>query len=366
MVTVSAGAVVTAAVYRPGVYSANPSNPASQASTSGSGTGATFTLTFNGGSGSGMAGFSPVAVGATDARLNFLGTGPSVNGGNSVQLGGIDTQCAFEWTTDSDVVEARFTAYNTSFQVFVDGQRLASTPYSTDASGGRYVMTLTQADRTPRTYRVVGVNLQFVGAYVPSTGTIWKPNEPRRPLALVIGDSYTQGTGATDATACANNVMAEILGIDILCNGVGGAGWISSTAGSPTARITGTFPSLTTLPEIVFLDLGHNDAASAPDTTAIGASIDSTIAAIRSYVPKAKIVLFGPATPVGDTANLTTMRTTISARATANSCTFVDVQGWVTSANKALYTGGDNVHPTAAGHIYLGERRARLVAAALA
>ena len=39
--------------------------------------------------------------------------------------------------------------------------------------------------------------------------------------------------------------------------------------------------------------------------------------------------------------------------ATAYSLTYVDVRNWVNSSNKTVLTGGDNVHPTQAGHDHL-------------
>lgn len=39
--------------------------------------------------------------------------------------------------------------------------------------------------------------------------------------------------------------------------------------------------------------------------------------------------------------------------------TFIDVNNWVNSGNKQLYTSKDNVHPTDAGYAYTGIRIAQ-------
>ena len=356
------GSITGISVSRPGVYSTNPTNPVSQASTTGSGTGATFTVTMNGGVPSGLAGTTTI-YGPQSTYLNYFGNGPTTEGGMTY---GDNTHCWWEFSTDAAIFDLRFTAYNSSFQVFVNGERLSASAFTTDASGGRYVLTLDFTSRAIRTIRVVGFNMRFVGVLVQSTAQIWKPVEPRRPKAWVLGDSYTFGTGATDTTASANIIMAECLGLDILTDGVGGAGWTGSTSGTPAQRITTKLTPLTHDPEIIFFDLGYNNGASTPNVPAIETGINDAVAAARTIKPNARLIAFGPATPQGSTTNLTTVKNTIIARCTALGVSFIDVEGWITMNNESFYIGVDNVHPTPEGHRYLGERKARAVAALLA
>src|SRR5687767_1661918 len=91
--------------------------------------------------------------------------------------------------------------------------------------------------------------------------------------------------------------------------------------------------------------------------TTLAANFDAAVAAVQSAVPSAKIIVFGPATPTGTQANLTTVKTTVQGRCTALGLTFVDVDNWVSNNNKSLYTAGDNVHPTQVGYDYIATRR---------
>lgn len=363
VVSVGVGGTVTGvSVHRPGVYSANPANPVSQQSSTGNGTGATFNVTMNGGTGSGITGstFGPSSSGP---NIDFYGNGPTADGGMQV---GNDTQCWFEFLTDASILDLRFTAFNTGFQVFVNDERLSASGFSTDASGGRYILTLNFGNRAIRTIRVVGFNMKFVGALMPSSMGAWRPGGPRRPRAWVLGDSYTFGSGASDTTASVNNIMAECLGLDLITDGIGGAGWTGSTGGTPAQRINAKLATLNTVPELVFLDLGYNNAGSTPNVPAIQAGIDAAIQAVRSCAPGARIIVFGPATPQGATANLSTVRNTIEAKASEYGVDFISQDGWITMSNEGFYIGVDNVHPNADGHRYLGERKARAVAALLA
>jgi lysophospholipase L1-like esterase len=363
--SVSGGAITAVAVDTAGLYTVTPSNPVSQASTSGSGTGATFTVTWNGGVGATMA--TPAAFGVTNtAFFRFTGAGPANIGGSgyygdSVQNG---TACTWEWTTDASKMDIKLSGSNTKAVLFVNGQRIDTNGITTDASGAGYLYSLDWAGvAVPRTYKLFAVNSAFKSVATNSTAKVWAPIEPRKPLAYGLGDSYMFGTGATTVADAAFDHMCQFLGLEGLPDGIGGSGWNSAGATAPATRATNKLTALTYKPDYVFLDLGYNDAGG--NMTTLAASFDATVTAIKAAVPKAKIIAFGPATPLGATANLTLVKNAVSARCTAGGIPFIDVENWVDGTNKSVYTDVDNVHPKPAGHAYIGARKAQAVASYL-
>lgn len=360
VVAVSGGAITGVAVARPGVYSANPGNPVSQASTTGSGTGATFTLTLNGGVGSTINDVQRYTVSATDARIRFVGVGPA-NQASSGYYGNGNVNgvaCWFEWSTDAASFDVRLLGLNSGVMLYVDGVRVNNAGAGTDASGSAYVWTVT-GDGKPHSYKLWGINMAFGGLNLPGGATVWAPPESRRPFAWCLGDSYAFGTNATHTSMAGINQMGDLLGIEVLASGIGGSGWNSASPNDPVNRVATQLAVLTRTPDIVFLDMGYNDSGG--NMTTLASRFDATVAAVRAAVPKAVIIAFGPATPIGQDTNLTTVKTTIAGRCNANGVTFIDVSAFVTGSNKPIYTGGDNTHPTQAGYDYIAARRAQVL-----
>lgn len=365
MVTsVSGGAVTNAAIIRSGAYTTQPSNPVAQGSTSGSGTGATFNLTFNAGAQSTITD-KVYALATSTSAFYFGGCTPaqvatSDHYGSSVRN---DVASFYEWTTDAATFDIRILGNNMNFLLTIDGQRV-DTGGATDASGAWYLYTVDWSGVVkPRTYRLTSVNMGFAGLYVPPTASVWKPTEPRRPLAIGLGDSYMFGTGATRTALSAFNTMCDILGLEPLADGIGGKGWNSTSTDAPATRLGDKLAGLTRDPNVIFLDMGYNDAGG--NMTTAATAFDATVAAARAAVPDAQIIAFGPATPVGETANLILVKNMLSGRCAALGVDFIDVSTLVTSSNKSVYTDVDNTHPNQAGHDYLGARKAQLVAPVL-
>ena len=361
--TVSGGAVTAASVSRTGVYTTAPTNPASQASSTGSGTGATFNLTANAGVASSISGYAEQTC-ATKPYL-WINTGPTpITSGYYGQAIGNSLSQSVEWCTDAPQLDLQLVGGNARYGLWVDGQRAVADQISTDASGNPYLCTVSWSGvRKPRRYKLAGYNFGFRGILIDSESAFWAPLALKRPFLLQIGDSYTAGTGSSGVPTAEFWTLADALGVDGVPHGVGSTGWNSTSTNAPAARVAAVVPYLTRSPDIVTLALGYNDAGG--NMTTLAASVDATIAALRAAVPSAFIIIIGPATPVGDTANLLLVRTALLGRAAANGVPFVDVQGWVTAANKSLHTAGDNVHPTPTGHIYRGLRLAEAISAVI-
>lgn len=278
---------------------------------------------------------------------------------------------AWQIETDSSQVEFLLANYNTVIDIFVDGNLVQGPAFQTTASGsGRTIRLDWSADSTPRRMRNVqlcGFNLLFGGCWIEPTASVWFPaSRDRRRLMAFLGDSYTQSTGAPSASRTYAAAIAEMLGFDLYADGIGSTGWLSSGGNVPAARVATNIGALTRAPDTIVTALGYNDnGADAAGLATLQAQYDATIAALRTAWPAARLVTLGPWTPIGPTAGLTNVRNALLARAAANGIPFIDVEGIITAANKAIYTGTDNVHPNAAGHQYLGRRIAPLLAPTL-
>ncbi|WP_370603543.1 hypothetical protein [Citrobacter braakii] len=140
-----AGAITSAAVQQPGVYTDKPTNPV--ATTGGSGRGAGFTLSWNAGVASSV--YNGKTWSRTDASA-FLYTGynirDTVSGyrGNGIQNG---TQCIIEFMSDAPSLDFRLVGGNYLGDLYVDGQRISETSVNTDTSGAPYIYTVTGPGR---------------------------------------------------------------------------------------------------------------------------------------------------------------------------------------------------------------------------
>ncbi|MFV0624143.1 SGNH/GDSL hydrolase family protein [Sphingomonas sp. ac-8] len=278
----------------------------------------------------------------------------------------------WEWMSDASQLDLLVLKYNAVFDLFVDGQPVQAGAFATPATGDRRLVKLdwsADADpRRPRHYRLAGTNLLFGGLYLDAAGSAWAPGDRAGAgLLAVLGDSYTQGTGALSAARNWVAAAAAQLQMDGWSDGIGGSGWNSPGSNAPVARIGRGIAVLTRAPDIVVTALGYNDAAvDAAGVQRLRASYDATIAAIRAAWPGARLVSLGPWTPLGPTGGLGTVRAAIAERAAAAGVRFVDLEGMIGAGNRALYTGTDSVHPTPQGHVYLGRRIGQAIAAAMA
>lgn len=365
---VDAGVITGVSVHLAGSYTVQPANPATQGSSTLAGTGATFTLTWNASVASSIPGMLSVPA-STVGAYDFVGIGPMYGPtgfyGNASGAGSV--ACWFEWTTDATTLDLRLIGSNSIVQLYIDGKRLQPAGISTDASGAPYIFTLDFGGvPTIRTFKLSGANMAFAGLRVPANASVWKPYESRRPLGWAMGDSYTFGTGALEVTHAHIDVMAELLGMDILKDGVGSSGWTGGTAGTPAARVATRLVPITKTPDFIFWALGYNNGGGTPDPVPVIAGMSAGLAAAKAAQPNVPQIVFGPATPQGPSAGLSTIETAMIGVCATYGAHFISMQGWVTVANRGYYTGTDLVHPNAVGHEYLGQRMARAVDALLA
>lgn len=303
------------------------------------------------------------ATGMATATITDAGAGYR---GNGVQNG---TQCIIEFMSDAPSLDFRLVGGNYLGDLYVDGQRISETSVNTDTSSAPYIYTVDWSGEVKvRGYRLVGINTGFGGVITGQAYTVQAPPGTRRPLAWQMGDSYTVGIGAKQGSYNDFRVMCDALGLDGIADGISGSGWTSVQEGRvPAWRVENKLGSITRKSQYIFFSLGYNDGSA--DIARVRAAFPPAVTAARRICPLAKIIVIGPATPVGSTAQLNTIREA-EAEAEAEMCAslgvaFVDVRDVVNAANKDLYTGNDRVHPSDAGHIYLGIQMAMRVSAFL-
>jgi len=192
---------------------------------------------------------------------------------------------------------------------------------------------------------------------------------PANTRALIVGDSFTEGYGASSPAANWADIAASSLGWRAEIDGVGGTGFTKTTAtdGSTDvgfrqrllneARTGSTY-------DVIVLQGGLNDldaTAEAEDT-----AVQQAVRTARTQWPDAVVVVFGPAEPLGQgTARLVHLATIRDASQAAGAV-FIDPSNprpWITEDNSDLLDLGDGLHLNDSGYAYLA---ARFVAAVLA
>jgi lysophospholipase L1-like esterase len=203
------------------------------------------------------------------------------------------------------------------------------------------------------------------------------PGEPYQTPSLdfplnhvaVVGDSYTSGTneggqGLKAWTARAWQTLAH-QGVQVAADvsSEGGAGYgVRGNHGSVfedlTARAVQPNDAL-----VVFFG-SRNDQGVDPGLFA-GMAHDTVDLAHRT-APSAKLLVIGPPWPTADVPNsVLQIRDILNAQARAAGAAFIDpiADRWFVGRPDLI--GADGVHPNDAGHVYLADKIAPLIAARL-
>jgi lysophospholipase L1-like esterase len=257
--------------------------------------------------------------------------------------------CIYRFWSDSTDVEFYLNNFNSRFNIRVDGQPIQLTQFTFSAAGTAQQVKLTFVTAQPRLYEIDGYNMPFAGVYVTATASVWAARKQSQ-LVAVVGDSYTQGTGSDSPDQTWFATAMRILGHRYFPEGIGSTGYLTASPADPTTRLANYLNVLSARPDTIILALGYNDSAGSQSS--ILASATSAITAAKAIA--SRVCVLGPWTPLGATANLTSTKNTLISAAATGGVPFIDIENVINSVNKTAYTGGDNVHPVAAGHYFLG------------
>ncbi|EMY32222.1 G-D-S-L family lipolytic protein, partial [Arthrobacter crystallopoietes BAB-32] len=121
-----------------------------------------------------------------------------------------------------------------------------------------------------------------------------EPEEP--PVAVFLGDSYTEGIGASAPEQRWSTLVAGELGWEEVNLGVSGTGYHTSAGEAEYQNRVGEV--LEAEPRIVVVSGGQNDFSTyAVDPGGTVQAINGLYEALREELPRARLVAVGPSTP---------------------------------------------------------------------
>lgn len=181
------------------------------------------------------------------------------------------------------------------------------------------------------------------------------PTEPPVPVALFIGDSYTEGTGltGTDVQSRWTTVVAGELGWKEVNAGCAGSGYVRRGL-----LCNNTFaeriPSVAfTEPDLVVMTGGINDIGSPPAEAAAAAV--ATLEALVAAFPEAQIIVIGGVAYSGETpATVTAINQALAMSAAELGVTYLDIGEPL--LDDPTRVGIDGLHPSADGHAEIARR----------
>ncbi|MEU7435721.1 hypothetical protein AB0B07_33510 [Streptomyces sioyaensis] len=281
-----------------------------------------------------------------------------------------------EFGTDAQTMQVRmkYISSATMFRLSVDGRKVTDLMQSSGGTtaGSGHLITIDLGSATPRRIRLDFATFPFGGVYLPPSATMWKvPLQGGRLMVLgdSISDGSAQNTGAGAGSWFAR--AARLLGAtDAWEQGRGGTGYITpgsyATFGDRVAADVVAWA-----PTRLVIWGGYNDNTGSQ--SAIGTAAASLFSVVKTGLPACQVLVIGCWAPTASPAgSITNTDTTLRTQAAAAGFPFVSpitgsvydatgtlvvTQGaWITSGNAAGYIGGDSVHPTDAGHVYLSRR----------
>jgi lysophospholipase L1-like esterase len=207
---------------------------------------------------------------------------------------GTASYCA-DFMFDGTALELKFKGSGGSYRLKVDGEYVSLSPTSVGSTGSTYFLPITFATAKPRLISFEAANLPWGGVVTGPNDSIWKPST-RSPRVIVVGDSFTEGSGA-DGGAATNWVraFADVIGWgDCWTSGVGGTGYLNpGPAGRVKFRDRLTNDVTSQNPDIVIWAGGINDYGSGT-TAQIQAEVAACYAAVAAANPGALQIALSP------------------------------------------------------------------------
>jgi lysophospholipase L1-like esterase len=256
------------------------------------------------------------------------------------------------------------------YRILVDGQ-IASSDTSLGNTGNLYYQKFTFPTRRQRIITIEGGNVFFFGGLkIGPNDSVYLPSAAPQQRVIIVGDSFTEGTGATGPFRAWSHIAADALGWDGWSSGSGSTGW--ATAGSNQAKFVDrlTADVINRSPDIVVFAGGINDETyyGSNGSAAYTAQVEACLDALLIGLPNLdQIVIVGPWWPSSAAnANRDGVRAVLQQAAADYGAIWIDPKGWITgtgrvgtttgTGNADLYTSSDGTHPSTAGHAYLARR----------
>lgn len=186
------------------------------------------------------------------------------------------------------------------------------------------------------------------------------PARPKLPIVSFIGDSYTQGTGASSKESRWSTLVSQQLGWDELNVGRGGTGYVTTAGRSACGLATClSYPDMVTSATgqnvtAVVISGGYNDfKAFSTDPASVVAGIDKTFNDVRAAMPDVKIIALGPTVPGNVTPTVEAFDKAVQAAAARVGAQYISLIAPDVSSKEMLT---DGVHVNDAGHKAIADR----------
>lgn len=189
------------------------------------------------------------------------------------------------------------------------------------------------------------------------------------PVAVFLGDSWVEGTGADTAQVMFAQQVADTFGWQLVNGGQGGTGYLDE--GPPEFPERGPIgervaETVAAGPDIVIVAAGINDTGDGYASEEVTAAVTGALQALRDQLPGVPVVVVGPWWPNGfPTESAEMVDRVVTDVATALGLPFVSpmAEQWITGSNDGTvpgnreeFIGPDGAHPSQAGHDYLAQK----------
>lgn len=196
------------------------------------------------------------------------------------------------------------------------------------------------------------------------------PPPPRLSVVAVIGDSYTGGSneGGTREHGWPALVTTQLdrqgVPVKFDVGAIGGSGYVNR--GPKNNKVfADELPAVVHPGSRLVVFFGSRNDRGVP-AAEYATAVHSTFAQAKVLAPTARLLVIGPPWVDGSPPpTALEMRDALRAEAESAGATFVDpmAEGWF--ADQQGLIGADNVHPNDAGHVYMANKIAPLIAAQL-
>lgn len=174
----------------------------------------------------------------------------------------------------------------------VDDEFITLTALSVPNDGGLYYYYIPFGSVKKRRIDFICYNSPFGGVYTAATDSV-EPAPLRGPRCIIVGDSFTEGTGSSNVDSWPN-IFAEAMGWDdVWPSGVGATGYLATNGAKVKFRDRFATDVALADPDMVMFAGGINDY-SGFSTAALQAEAAALFALARASCPDAVLVALAP------------------------------------------------------------------------
>lgn len=174
--------------------------------------------------------------------------------------------------------------------VWVDGELAATSATSLGNSGLERWLPITFGSRAMRQVTVTGI-ASFAGLVTAQGDSVF-PAPPTGPRCMVVGDSFTSGSGDSNGYGGWAERFGRLMGWDVHRAYNGGSGWL--TGGQSGYDFTERVAEVVAeAPDVVVWAGGYNDASTYTGAL-VGAAAASCLSQVAAALPGTLQVVIGP------------------------------------------------------------------------